>query len=109
VSALVLTVPDALSEEELHRLSDGLAEWDRQKPIVLMDGARLSTIGGLTFTVALSDGPLDGVAFTINVDGLADLPEFFGYEGGAYRRWLADDGAQMHTTEGGVAYRWEAT
>ena len=105
----MLTLPGEVSQAVIHHAREGLRAWDGETPIVLASGARLSTIGGLTFRVALSDGPLDGLTFTINVPSLDDLPSWFDYRGERYLRWLGGDGEQGITTAGDPVYRWDGT
>lgn len=111
-SGIVLTHPKALTAEAMAQLRHQVEQWwdagGRAGPLVLQEGMQASIIGGLNFRLALSEGPLDGVRFDINVPRLADLPPYFEYEGGQYLPGLIADGRQIITTDGDPVYRWEA-
>lgn len=108
MTALVLTYPGSLSAQQRARIRDVLADWDGTKPIVVEEGAQVSTIGGLTFTVHLARGPLDNLAVTITLPTL-DLPPYFEMQGGRYVREVSEDGTQWRTAAGNPVYTWEAT
>lgn len=99
----------------VQRIADLLGEHDYTKPLVFSDGdIRLDIVGGLTFTVYLDGGPLDGLRFTMDVPQLDALPPSIPVKGGAY--WLRDPYFQpdfgvtedpiARTPEGDPVYRW---
>lgn len=63
--------------------------------------------------IRLVEGPLDQCDVEVESTSLRDRPASLGQviapdgNTGVYRRWLADDGCQMHTTDGRWCYRWE--
>lgn len=110
MNPIVLTFPGPVPASAREHIQRSLEEWDRHKPLVLAEGGQISTVGGLTFTVRLSGGPLEGVAFTITLPSLV-MPPYFEASGGRYVRWVDRNGeteAQIVGAQGEPYYQWEA-
>jgi hypothetical protein len=69
------------------------------------DGQKPTSVG-LGITIVLIDGQLDQATYRVTIPSLDDLPERFEYAAGGYVRWIAEDGRQMHSSEGALCYRW---